>query len=362
MHKYQKVYEYYLQKSQEAINLFSSPKILKLDVYNELMAAPIEGGIAKNLKTLGKIFLIDYDQNSINQVKEKFPELDIIKGDIKNIPFPDRNFDVLLDLSTIDHINPLDLPKVIFEYSRVLKIGGMVLIIAWFSKKPNIKWSSDVYPLYLPYLKKLLNGKFKILKEEICHTEEKGFIYSILARKLPWLHLQTDSLDARYLIAAGYLANKVSGKYIIDLNCGTARLLKYIPHTFALYYGNDILIDIFPNYKNVLFEKIIDQEVVNKYNKKLDILLVFGYASGHLAKNKWESETLDQSTRDLIKKFEPEIIILDSSYDYEIRFATLKNLIGYIQAIDGYKIVHSIKLSPINNTELAERIVYILEK
>ena len=41
-------------------------------------------------------------------------------------------FNVIIDLSTIDHINPNDLDRVFSEYERVLKHRGVLLLFAWF--------------------------------------------------------------------------------------------------------------------------------------------------------------------------------------------------------------------------------------
>jgi len=362
MHKYQKIYEYYLQKSQKVINYFQSPDVLKVDVYNELMDAPFKGGIVKNISK-GNFFLLDNNKNYINRVLKKFPELKITNGDIRNILFSSNNFDVILDLSTIDHVPDSDTHTVISEYYRVLRTDGILLLIAWFSEKQKIEWLNDAFPLQLSYLKKLLSGKFKILEEETFYTEKDAFMHSIIARKLPWMHLQTRKLDARFLVVAGYLANKVKDKYIMDLNCSNARLLEYIPHTFASYYGNDIFIDVFPDYKNTFFEKITDEEVIDKYKyNKLDILLVFGHGAGHILENKWESKTLDQSIRKIVEKFRPSIIVLEASYEYEHSFFMLWDLVNCFQINCNYKIAHSIEIDSLEPINFSKRIIYILEE
>ena len=47
-------------------------------------------------------------------------------------------------------------------------------------------------------------------------------------------------MDYRIWLISGYSKNRIENKIIVDLDCGHAPLLKYIPHSYKEYIGNDI--------------------------------------------------------------------------------------------------------------------------
>ena len=127
----EQVYPYYLKKACEVIGKYDeTAHVLKLDAYNEAESLPINGGIAKNIQ-LKNITLLEYNQETIDKAKAKYPELDIRQGDIRKMPFSDDAFDVILDLSTLDHIPPDEIEVAIKEYYRVMKTDGRLLLIFW---------------------------------------------------------------------------------------------------------------------------------------------------------------------------------------------------------------------------------------
>ena len=129
-----------------------------------------------------------------------------------------------------------------------------------------------------------------------------------------WDYLNTKEFDGRLMLIAGYLANKIQGKVILDLDCGHARLLKYIPHSFREYIGNDIdrdTIDILANrYPEYAFLEQPDDvmaDLVEQIVGQIDILLCLGYGA---KLNKHESQTLDESIKALVRQYHPEVVIL----------------------------------------------------
>ncbi len=100
-------------------------RILKTDTYNE---------ICHNYKELPLLYqydttYIEIDNKRVGLAHKQHPELNIIQGDIRDLPFPDNYFSAIVDMSTIDHIHPDDTPKVIAEYNRVL--NGKLIMVAW---------------------------------------------------------------------------------------------------------------------------------------------------------------------------------------------------------------------------------------
>lgn len=61
--------------------------------------------------------------------KAKAKGYNVVQGDIRNLPFEDETFGLLVDTSTIDHIP--DYEKALKEYYRVVKRGGNLLLVTW---------------------------------------------------------------------------------------------------------------------------------------------------------------------------------------------------------------------------------------
>lgn len=170
--------------------------------------------------------------------------------------------------------------------------------------------------------------------------------------------------DARYLITAGYLANKISGKILLDINCGMARLNLYLPQTYKLYFANDINYE--PKYPNpkFYFLKQNDQQIIETVSKiKIDILCLFGHGGGDKLNNAHESKTLTQSAIEIIKQHNPEYIILEAYYEYFEKHRILDNIIHYAGQENKYLIEQIIDVKPTLETNpLTHRTVVILNR
>ena len=132
-------WDYYLAKSQELCGRYKNPRVLKADSCNEASNQPIKGGIAGNLN--GEIVCIEINPSSVQRARENCPEVEIMLGDIAGIPFINDNFDVILDLSTIDHIRFDQLDYQLREYRRVLHEKGRLLLISWVTD--NLKYKEE---------------------------------------------------------------------------------------------------------------------------------------------------------------------------------------------------------------------------
>lgn len=130
---------------------------------------------------------------------------------------------------------------------------------------------------------------------------------------MSWEYLGRET-DYRILPIAGFLQDKVSGKTILDLDCLEARTVHYIPNTYERYIGND-LIDRFPHGERRLFYKVSDTEI-SHYLTKVDILLVLGHGGWELSPSDKESPNLTAATLQIINKYRPDIVVLESCQDY----------------------------------------------
>ena len=189
----------YLEEASKAINMLGDNiKILKMDVFNEItLRHPIPGGILLNLKyfisldwkgavvfgkersTVMELHAIECDQNMIDkaQYMQLYEFVKITKGNISHLPYEDKYFDLVLDFSTIDHISLEDMKKTFAGYNRVLKDGGLIVLVSWCAdiykcvETDTDKHFENQYYFLVKDLKDSFQQNFNIMEEE------KGYIY-----------------------------------------------------------------------------------------------------------------------------------------------------------------------------------------
>ncbi len=168
---FEPIYKRYLK---EALGVDKAGrKILKADCSNEFHGHPksgcfclVMGGIAPLMEA--DVTLLEIDKTLVRKTQALYPDLNIVMGDIRDIPFSDRVFDTVLDLSTLDHVPFKDGDKVLKEYSRVLKNGGNMVLAVWTvngNKNYNHN-NGDVYYFAKNPLRKNILKYFTIVKEE----------------------------------------------------------------------------------------------------------------------------------------------------------------------------------------------------
>ena len=97
-------------------------RILKTDLWNEAKKNETFFINRKEFK-----YGIDISNKVCNLAKTKHSHIPIIQGNIGELPFPNSSFDLIWDISTIDHFkNP---EKAIQEYYNALKPKGVMLLV-----------------------------------------------------------------------------------------------------------------------------------------------------------------------------------------------------------------------------------------
>lgn len=69
---------------------------------------------------------VEYNHELVDFGKSKFPDLNIIQGDIQSLDFPDNSFDVAVAAAVIEHV--VDPARVMQEAKRILRPGGIMVL------------------------------------------------------------------------------------------------------------------------------------------------------------------------------------------------------------------------------------------
>lgn len=111
-------------------------------------------------------------------------KMDYVNSAAENIPFDDNYFDVVCSFNSLDHVD--DLNKVISEIKRILKPGGIFLLITDVNHDPT-----DCEPIYFSWD---IVDKFKPF--ELIYTKhfEKvdNGIYQSILKNIPYNHENTE--------------------------------------------------------------------------------------------------------------------------------------------------------------------------
>jgi len=177
-------------------------------------------------------------------------------------------------------------------------------------------------------------------------------------------YLQSKKLDKRFQIAADFLKCKTENQIIVDLNCGSSRILDYIEDDYWLYMGNDIDKTLLrPNTKKTVFLHNKDDEIVSivkVYPFPVDILLVFGMGAGDVHESPYESPTLQKSVLEILECAQPKYLLLETALKWENRFTPISRIRDKIK---GYNVVMVQEIIVDNDLEdLSNRFIMIMER
>jgi len=118
----------------------------------ELGSRILEGGCgrANKVKALAdsgfNAIGIDFAQDSVKQATLAYPGLDIRKGDVRSLDFPDHFFDGYWSIGVIEHFWT-GYDSILEEAARVLRPGGFLFLTApWLSPYRRYKARTGGYP------------------------------------------------------------------------------------------------------------------------------------------------------------------------------------------------------------------------
>lgn len=117
-------------KAKEHLNLVNKwmePKFdtaLKTDLFEECF----ERDSFFSYVDCNELYGIDISEEAVKQAKTNFKSLRLQRADIRDMPFEDEKFDLIISNSTLDHMPLKELPKAIKEMKRTLKDQGTLII------------------------------------------------------------------------------------------------------------------------------------------------------------------------------------------------------------------------------------------
>lgn len=200
---YREIQEYYLSQSQFVcdIVLEKNPVVLKTDLYNEANSTPMLGGVIKNLRGCKTIIGVEYQKHVVDKAITILgnDHNNLFEGDIRRLPFNKNTFDVVLDLSTLDHIMPSEVDIVLSGYSKILKDNGMFFLVTWIDaldRGGEAAWNpNNQYYFNKDALEESMKKYFSIDEIVLVFIDpgnQRNYLYSYLCRKNATMELPTD--------------------------------------------------------------------------------------------------------------------------------------------------------------------------
>jgi SAM-dependent methyltransferase len=116
------------------VNVSASQKILKTDLFAEALC-PSRAFLWDILKTESNLVGIDISAEIVCQARARATQYapnssaEYVRCDVRQLPFISNSFDLIISDSSLDHFRRKDsIITALFELSRVLKLGGTLII------------------------------------------------------------------------------------------------------------------------------------------------------------------------------------------------------------------------------------------
>ena len=111
---------------------------------------------------------IDVNAHAIKEAEQNIPDGTFLEGDVRQIPFLDKSFDIVLADAILMYLNQLEIGKALDEMRRVARKG--IIIIDWFDKDPNgvikdFHWARN-YDYLLTNMGFKMRPKYKLTQQD----------------------------------------------------------------------------------------------------------------------------------------------------------------------------------------------------
>lgn len=95
-------------------------------------AAVLEAGCGEGYgadllaREAARVLALDYDAPTVAHVRSRYPDVDVVRGDLQRLPIADARLDAVVSLQVIEHL--WDQPGFLRECARVLRPDGALLV------------------------------------------------------------------------------------------------------------------------------------------------------------------------------------------------------------------------------------------
>ena len=124
----------------------------------------------------------------LDPLAEKYKKLDArhrrmkyVKGVSEDIPFPDKYFDVVSSINSLDHVDNLE--QTIKEIARVCKPRGFFLLITEFGHEAT---ACEPQTFGLEVIEKI-SEDFSVESKSLCGVSDDHKLYASLRDKIPYV-------------------------------------------------------------------------------------------------------------------------------------------------------------------------------
>jgi len=103
-----------------------SARLLKTDLFDEAVADGLYPLLRERAE---EVVGIDVSEDVIAAARARYPDLRGERADVRRLPFADGAFDVVVSISTLDHLSSLaEIEAAVGELYRVLRPGGRLIV------------------------------------------------------------------------------------------------------------------------------------------------------------------------------------------------------------------------------------------
>jgi SAM-dependent methyltransferase len=88
--------------------------------FGEGYGADLLAGIARS------VIGVDYDESAVAHVRARYPRVQVVHGNLAQLPLPDASVDVVVNFQVIEHL--WDQPEFVGECRRVLRPSGVLMM------------------------------------------------------------------------------------------------------------------------------------------------------------------------------------------------------------------------------------------
>ena len=169
-------YRQFVAMALGRLKLSRDLRVLKVDLWNE--GVETSRDILSHLADFDTVGF-DLSKTICHLAKDRLYNTGIAQATCQNMPFAREKFDLILDLSTIDHIPFSKTEEIFKEYYRVLKPKGLLAIAFWQSNTAT-KYFLHIDPEQLYFDSKKVANSLQTIGFKIVDSHNIGALLTLI--------------------------------------------------------------------------------------------------------------------------------------------------------------------------------------